>query len=144
MRCRFAVAELTAEDGVYFFVGEALVHCHPVGAKRRPEWAPFRHLDALAREAGVQPLSEFISEDSETAGWRFFGDVPVEPPPPSRWFTAAEGLATVGARLDYLTTHTERVADVRQVIAGLRQIEKILRHLDKKGVLWHLEDRSWW
>jgi hypothetical protein len=29
----------------------------------------------------VQPLSEFISEDPETAGWRFLGDVPEEPPP---------------------------------------------------------------
>ncbi len=140
----FIVAEVTAEGGELFFVGDALVHCHPVGAKPRPEWAPFRHLDALAQEAGVPPLSEFISEDPMTAGWRFFGDVRAEPTTTPRWFTAAEGIATVRGLLDYLTTHTEKVADVRRVIAGLRECEEVVRHLGNKGVLWHLEDGSWW
>jgi hypothetical protein len=35
----------------------------------------------MAQEAGMQPLSEFIIENPETAGWRSFGDVPAEPPP---------------------------------------------------------------
>jgi hypothetical protein len=144
----FIVAEFTAEGGEFFFVGEALVYCHPVGARRRPGWAPFRHLDALAREAGVRPLSEFISEDPETAGWRFFGDLRVEPLPgglpATRWFTAGEGHATVRRLLDYLTTHTERVADVRQSSSRARrsEIHALLVHGLRKVRILRLSSRG--
>jgi hypothetical protein len=107
-----------------FGVGEALTRCLPVGAKERPGRAPMWHLEALAREAGVRPLMEFLHEDE--------------------WFTAAEGLATVRGLLDYLTTHTEGVAEVRRVIGDLRALEQLLRRLEREGIRWRLVDGSRW
>jgi hypothetical protein len=107
-----------------FGVGEALIRCLPLGAKARPGRAPMWYLEALAREAGVRPLMEFLGED--------------------RWFTAAEGLATVRGLRDYLTTHTERVAEVRRVIGDLRALEQLLRRLEREGIRWHLVDGSRW
>ncbi len=107
-----------------FGVGETLTRCLPVGAKERPGRAPMWYLEALAREAGVRPLMDFLSED--------------------QWFTAAEGLATVRGLLDYLTTHTERVAEVRRVIGDLRALEQLLRRLEREGIRWHLVDGSQW
>ena len=140
----FIVAELTAEGGEFFPVGEALLHCVPVGVKRRLGRALMHYLDALAREAGVRPLSEFVSADPESPLTAEGGVAPPDELPTSRWFTAEEGLATVQELLDYLTTHTEVLAEVKQVIGELRQFEEVLRHLDEEGVLWHLEDGSWW
>jgi hypothetical protein len=143
----FIVAEPTAEGGEFFPVGEALIHCGHVGAKGRPGRTPLSHLDALAREAGVRPLTEFLSEDLESAGWRWAAEGGEPPPgalPPEQWFTAAEGLATVRGLLDYLTTHTEAAAEVKRVIGELRQFEKVLRQFEDEGVLWHLEDGFWW
>jgi hypothetical protein len=80
-------------------IGEALTGCLPVGVKGRPGRAPMSYLDALAREAGVRPLMEYFSDDSESYRWRFSaeggGEPPLGGPPLERWFTAAEGLATV-------------------------------------------------
>ena len=107
-----------------FGVGAALTGCLPVGAKDRPGRAPMWYLEALAREAGVRPLMEFLTED--------------------QWFTAAEGLATIRGLLDYLTTHTERVAEVRRVIGDLRALEPLLRRLERERIRWHLVDGSQW
>ncbi len=130
-----------------FSFGEALDRCRPVGAKERPGQAPMYHLSALAQEAGVRPLVEFFIEDRESAGWRATSEDREEPPdslPQSRWFTAAEGLESVRGLLDYLTTHTEAAAEVKGVIGDLRQLEKLFARLDHEGILWHLEDGSWW
>ncbi len=131
-----------------FGVGEALIRCHPVGAKDRPGQAPMWYLDALAREAGVRPLTEFLTEDPESAAWKSIaeGDEVPSPgcPPDSEWFAAADGLTTVRGLLQYLTTHTERVAEVRRVLGDLRQFEQLLRRLEREGIRWHLVDGSWW
>jgi hypothetical protein len=138
------ITELTADGGEFFPVDKSLIHCLPVGAKRRPGRAPLRHLDALAREAGVRPLTGFVNEDPESPFAAGGVKVPSDVLPASRWFTAAEGLATVRGLLDYLTIHTEAVAEVKRVISELRRFEEVLRDLDEEGVQWHLEDRYWW
>jgi hypothetical protein len=61
----------------------------------------------------------------------------------SRWFTAPEGLVTIRGLLNYLTTHTEMVAEVKRVLSELRQCETVLLGLQRRGVRWRLEDRSW-
>lgn len=125
-----------------FGVGAALTGCLPVGAKDRPGRAPMWYLEALAREAGVRPLVEFLSEDPESGGRPNAAGEPELAQ--SQWFTAAEGLATVRGLLDYLTTHTESVAEVRCVIGDLRQLEQLLRRLEGERIRWHLVDGSWW
>ena len=121
------IAERPVEGMNIFPIGGALTRCRPVGGKVRPGQSPLAHLEALAREAGVRPLLEFFSEDPE-----------------SSWFTAEEGVATIRELLDYLSTHTEAAADVRQVLGDLRQFERVLKRLNDVGALWHLEDGSWW
>lgn len=140
----FIIAERPVGDTNLFAVGETLTDCRPVGAKVRAGQHPLRHLETLAREAGVRPLLEFVCEDpdsgrTEEAGQTSPGGLPI-----SRWFTAAEGLETIRGLIDYLTVHTEAAAEVKQVIGELRQFEKVLRRLDNEGILWHLEDGSWW
>jgi hypothetical protein len=140
----FIVEELTSGRAEFFPVGETLIHCLPVGARRRPGHRPMQYLDGLAHEAGVRPLSEFICGEPDS----YFGEGKARATKDglriSRWFTAAEGLETIRGLLAYLTIHTEVVAEVKRVISELRQCEDVLRGLQKKGVRWHLEDGSWW
>ena len=140
----FIVEELTSERAEFVPVGEALIHCLPVGAKRRPGQSPMQYLDRLAQAAGVRPLSEFIGGESDS----YFGEGKATATEAglatSRWFTAPEGLVTIRGLLDYLTAHTEVVADVKRVISELRQCEDVLLDLQQKRVRWHLEDGPWW
>ena len=140
----FIVEELRSEHAEFFPIREVLIHCLPVGARRRPGQSPMQYLDRLAQEAGVRPLSEFISGESDS----YFGEgkatATEDGLPTSQWFTAPEGLVTIRGLLDYLTTHTEVVAEVKRVISELRQCEDVLLDLEQKGVRWHLEDGSWW
>jgi hypothetical protein len=140
----FIVTDFISERADFLPVGEVLIRCLPVGARGRACQSPFEYLDQLAQEAGVRPLSEFISEESES----YFGEgkatVTIGGLPTSLWFTAPEGLVTIRGLLAYLTTHTEAVAEVKRVISELRQCEDALLELGKKGVRWHLEDGSWW
>jgi hypothetical protein len=64
----FIIAERPVGDTNLFAVGETLTHCRPVGAKFRAGQAPLRHLETLAREAGVRPLLEFVCVDPESGG----------------------------------------------------------------------------
>jgi hypothetical protein len=140
----FIVTDFISDRADFFPVGEVLIHCLPVGARRRPGQAPFQYLDQLAQDAGVRPLSEFRNGESDS----YFGEgkatVATDGVPTSLWFTAPEGLVTVRGLLGYLTTHTEVVAEVKLVISELRQFEDVLLNLEKKGARWHLEDGSWW
>jgi hypothetical protein len=138
------VEELTSGRAEFYPVGDALIHCLPVGVKRRPGQSPMQYLDRLAQAAGVQPLSEFIGAETDT----YFGEGKATATEDGRtdlrWFTAPEGLVTIQGLLDFLTTHTEVVADVNRVISELRQFESTLRDLRQKGIRWHLEDGTWW
>jgi hypothetical protein len=140
----FIIEELTSDGAEFFPVGEILIHCLPAGVRRRPGQPPMQYLDRLAQEAGVRPLSEFISGESDS----YFGEGKARATEDglsnSRWFTAAEGLVTIRGLLAYLTTHTEVVAEVKRVISELRQCEDVLHRLEQKRVRWHLEDGSWW
>jgi hypothetical protein len=140
----FIVEEFTTGGAEFFPVAEALIHCLPVGAKRRPGQSPMQYLDRLAQAAGVRPFSEFVGEESDS----YFGEgkaaATQDGVTTSRWFTAPEGLATIRGLLDYLTIHTEVVAEVKRVLSELRQCENFLLVLEQKGVRWHLEDGSWW
>ncbi len=127
--------------GIFGF-GEALSRCLPVGDRDRPGRPPLWYLESLAREAGVRPFLEFLSDEPES-GWIVNADGELERAEP-RWFTAEEGLATVRGLLDYLTMHPERVAEVRQVTGDLRALEQLLRRLEREGIKWHLEDGSGW
>jgi hypothetical protein len=140
----FIVEDLTSERAEFFPVGEVLIHCLPVGARRRPGQSPMQYLDRLAHEARVRPLSEFIGEAADS----YFGEGKARATgsglPTSRWFIASEGLVTIRGLLNHLTIHTELVAELKSVMSELRQLENVLLEWEKKGARWHLEDGSWW
>lgn len=127
--------------GVFGF-GVALARCLPVGVRERPGRPPLWYLESLAHEAGVRPFLEFLSDEPES-GWFRNADGELERAEP-RWFTAEEGLATVRGLMDYLSRHTEVVAEVKQVTGDLRSLEQLLRRLEREGIRWHLEDGSGW
>jgi hypothetical protein len=83
---------------------------------------------------------EFLTGDPES-GWRRNAAGELERAQPE-WFTAAEGLTTVRGLPDYLTTHAERVAEVRRVAGDLRALEHLLRRLEREGIRWRLVDGS--
>ncbi len=103
---------------------------------------PDRVLDRVSRQAGVRPLTEFLSSDPEEDA-AFFEDEDMDPPPggfpPEQWFDAADGLRTVRGLLT-------RVADLAAADRGyaegvdedLRQYLEVLVALERAGVRWHL------
>jgi hypothetical protein len=136
----FIVAERTVEGLDTFVDGKALARCRPAGAKERLGRASMRHLETLARQAGVWPLMEFFSEDPKSA-YALIAEEGEEPPddlPPEQWFSAAEGLATIRGLLAYLTTHPDAAAEVDRLIEDLRQFEEVLSRLEEEGIRWHL------
>src|SRR5262249_6958685 len=136
---------ITDRTGVELFhVGDALIHCRPVGAQGQRGRAPFNYLDALAREAGGRPLSDLVSADPESPLGEPNANAPPDQLSRPGWFSPAEGLAGVRGLLDYLSVHTEAVAEVKRVLAELRKFETVLLMLNDQGILWHLEDCSWW
>jgi hypothetical protein len=129
-------------DGLDTFVdGKALTRCRPYGAKQRLGRQADRHLDALAQQAGVRPLMEFFSASAdELMAW--LDESGKEPPPggfpPTQWFSAADGLATVRGLIAHLEANPEAAEEVDQLLSDLRQFEEVLQGLDTAGVRWHL------
>ena len=88
-------------------------------------------LDEVAEELGVQPLSDFVSIDPETARELVEGEgEDLDLPPPAN-FSAADGLATVRA----LMTRPE----AEPAMEDLEACERILIAAVEDGVGWHFE-----
>jgi hypothetical protein len=140
----YIIAERPVKDSNLFPVGESLIDCGPVGPKLRHGEIPFRYLDTLAREAGVRSLSGFVCVDPESRCTEDAGKTSRRAQAISRWFAPGEGLESIRGLLDYLTVHTEAVAEVKRVLGDLRQFERVLMRLDTHRIRWHIEDVSWW
>jgi hypothetical protein len=89
-------------------------------------------LDRLARRAGVTPLTEFISVDSDDYG--ILEDAGIELPA-AKWFSAADGLTTVRALLNGVSQARDGAA---ALLADLHALEKLLVQADERRVRWHL------
>jgi hypothetical protein len=90
-------------------------------------------LEGLALSAGVTPLTQFISFESDDYG--ILEEAGIELPP-ATWFSAADGLRTVRALLDGVRQAGE---GDEPLLADLHALEKVLLHADEKRVRWHLE-----
>jgi hypothetical protein len=89
-------------------------------------------LDRLARRAGVTPLTEFISAESDDYG--ILEDAGIEPPA-AKWFSAADGLATVRALLNGVSQARDGDG---ALLADLHALEELLVQADERHVRWHL------
>jgi hypothetical protein len=105
---------------------------------------PGRVLDRICRQAGVRPLTEFLSSGPEEDA-EFFEEEGIDPPPggfpPVQWFEPADGLRTVRGLLTRVS-ELAAVADRgygKGVEEDLRQYEEVLVGLEQAGVRWHLE-----
>jgi hypothetical protein len=137
----FIVADRSVDEMDIFVNGKALAHCRPAGAKDRGGRQADRHLETLARQAGVRPLMEFFSASPEDI-LALFSEQDEEPPevelPPEQWFSPDEGLTTVRGLLAYLEIHPDAAAEVDRLIEDLREFEEVLVGLNAAGAKWHL------
>jgi hypothetical protein len=98
-------------------------------------------LDALAEEAGAQPLMDFFSASPEELA-AFAEDQAMDLKEeatklaPEKWFSANEGLKTVRALVRAVdngkTEHAEAILD------DLKEFNKVLEVAANNGVGWHL------
>jgi len=87
-------------------------------------------LDALARQMGVRPLSEFFSMAPEELAEFMDGAAGIQPPPLQQ-FPAQAGLTTVKALLAR--------PEARPAQHDLRDCERILSAAAKQGIGWHFQ-----
>jgi hypothetical protein len=89
-------------------------------------------LDRLALSAGVTPLTHFISVEGDDYGILEEADFE---PPPTTWFSAADGLRTVRALLDGVGQAGEGDG---ALLADLHALEQVLLQADERRLRWHL------
>jgi hypothetical protein len=89
-------------------------------------------LERLALSAGVTPLTEFISLESDDYG--ILEEASVELPA-TKWFSAADGLRTVRALLDGVRQTREGDG---ALLGDLHALENVLVQADETHVRWHL------
>jgi hypothetical protein len=101
-------------------------------------------LEQLAMRLKVSPLLQFFSIDKNSmallleqeAGSR---DLPCHLPQP-QWFSAADGLLTVRALIDFLSTAPVALgSETQPVLIELREYERVLAKTAQHGLRWHLE-----
>jgi hypothetical protein len=98
-------------------------------------------LDALAKQLGLTPLTDFISVDPEEAADFLEGegidDVII---PAEQWYDADDGLKTVQGLLAALREEPGRLKKVKteRVVEDLDAIEKMLLAARKLRVRFHL------
>jgi hypothetical protein len=101
-------------------------------------------LEQLAVRLKVSPLLQFFSIDENSmallleqeVGSR---DVPRHLPQP-QWFAAVDGLLTVRALINFLSTAPVALgSETQPVLIELREYERVLSKTAQHGLRWHLE-----
>jgi hypothetical protein len=96
-------------------------------------------LKALAEKAGVQSLMDFFSASAEDlAGFSEDQSVDLNKTklPPTKWFSAEEGLKTVCALIQEVQNGEIEQAD--KIVDDLTEFKNVLEVARNNGVGWHL------
>ncbi|MGB7549666.1 MAG: hypothetical protein WBM14_18170 [Terracidiphilus sp.] len=109
-----------------------------------------RNEDALERLAAalhVSPLLEFFSADENSMALLLeqgAGDPDwARNLPQPQWFEAAEGLVTIRALIDFVTSKPAAFgSETLPVLFELREYERVLEKSQQRGLRWHLA-ASW-
>jgi hypothetical protein len=88
-------------------------------------------LDSVARELGVQPLSEFTSMDADALADVLGEDVEGIELPALQQFSAQDGLATIRALLPR--------PEAQPALHDLKDCERILSAAEQHKVGWHFQ-----
>lgn len=100
-------------------------------------------VEKLALRAGVRPLIEFFSADEnsmsllieEGAGNREL----MHKLPPTQWYAATEGLATVEALVAALEFEPQQLgSDGQEVLSELVEYRRVLKKTEDRKLRWHL------
>ena len=97
-------------------------------------------LDALADQLGVDPPSNFWSEDPSQAAAIFDAGGAESANvvfPPLLLFPAEDGLTSLRALATYVRAHPDSVPDASGVIRDLNDCERILAGAQRYSVQWH-------
>ena len=88
-------------------------------------------LDAVARDLGVSPLTDFVSLDPDSMADLLGDDADAIPMSPVRQFSAEDGLASVRALL--------LRPEAQAALHDLKDCERILTAAVQQGVGWHFQ-----
>jgi hypothetical protein len=100
-------------------------------------------LERLAKRLGVKPLLEFFSADENSMALLLEQGI-ANPEwashlPQPQWYAASDGLATVCALIECLTTEPGVLgAEAEPVLLELREYERMLSKTAKFGSHWHV------
>jgi len=100
-------------------------------------------LERLAERLRVSPLLEFFSADENSMALLLEqgGGNPdwVHHLPDPQWFNPADGVVTVCALIEFLQESPAALgSETRQVLAELREYERVLRKTAQRELRWHL------
>jgi hypothetical protein len=121
----------------YIVLQEKIPGVDAIGLEGRALSKHSESLQALANEAGVNPLASFFSVDrSEVEG--LLGDtlgaeIKI---PDKHWFSAAEGLRTISALLT--AVGTQKTPDSEKLMNELKEFKKVLDIAQARKIGWHL------
>jgi hypothetical protein len=100
-------------------------------------------LERLAERLNVRPLLEYFSADENSmallleqgAGNPDWARHLPEP----QWFSAHDGLGTIGALMDFLAANPAALgSETQPVLSELREYERVLSKTGRRGLRWHL------
>lgn len=100
-------------------------------------------LDRLAERLRVPPLLEFFSADENSMALLLEQGV-ASPEwarhlPQPQWYEAPDGLITVSALLDFLSTNEAALgSETQPVLSELREYERVLRNTARHELRWHI------
>jgi len=102
-------------------------------------------LDKIAKKRKVPQLFSFYSWSREDAIIEQLGGDPEDPSTfdeskiiPGRWFSATDGLVTIRALLEYMTSDGSGIANPQFVQEDLEELERVLANAAANGVRWYL------
>jgi hypothetical protein len=96
-------------------------------------------LDKTAANLNVKPLMSYFSVGAEARqflqdeGFADSGDIP-----PETWFDTVDGLVTVRALIDFITSNPSTIKNSDGVLVDLKALEQILSAASDAGAKFHL------
>jgi hypothetical protein len=102
-------------------------------------------LDSAARRRGVSTITSLLSE-SQAALIEQLKESGFDPSkmrlPPETWFSAADGLKTVGALAEYVNANLNDFKQPNPILRDLKAAEALLAAADGAGIRFHFTKTS--
>jgi hypothetical protein len=124
---------------IYVSLERDIAGVDPLAINGKPLSRAIDTLDAWARANGLTPLMEMVSSPPDEVADLM--DVDVDDLPEhlaaEQWFSAADGLKTIRAMIEYLQQEPTAVKASDDVLADLQDIEAVLVAAEQAQVRFH-------